>query len=210
MTHDPAEIFRILNSRSAFCRTDRQEIHDPAGPFSWSPRSSVFSGRRCRPFEIISRFFACMPLYLMCFAPRVTITVQDVRAMRAQTISCVPLEVGFTAAASSAVDQYFAELYETAFSDVEGARGSDAIHRPVRKLECDSKLAEGEAGPPPFLRRPLRKAIPESASKMPGIPLPRGAPRRNPDRARPGGRPLPFRAQGMLRIELKAESLGHL
>ena len=126
---------------------------------------------RYRPFEIISWFFACVLLYLTCFAPKVTITVQDVRAMSAQTVSGVPLGVGFTAAASSAVGHYLAELYETAFSDVEGARftrfGAVFPERAAAAVAAAGPVsAEARAVLTPFIDRCVSPEILESDAKL--------------------------------------------
>lgn len=126
---------------------------------------------RYRPFEIISWFFACVLLYLTCFAPKVTITVQDVRAMSAQTVSGVPLGVGFTAAASSAVGHYLAELYETAFSDVEGVRftrfGAVFPERAAAAVAAAGPVSgEARAVLTPFIDRCVSPEVLESDAKL--------------------------------------------
>ena len=126
---------------------------------------------RYRPFEIISWFFACVLLYLTCFAPKVTITVQDVRAMTAQSVSGVPLGVGFTAAASSAVGHYLAELYETALSDVEGVRftrfGAVFPERAAAAVAAAGPVsAEARAVLTPFIDRCVSPEVLESDAKL--------------------------------------------
>ena len=80
------------------------------------------SAVRYRGINIVYWFAAVVLFYLILFAPKVNVTVQDSRMMSAQTVQGVPLGVGFTASLSSQLGHWAADLFETALADADAER----------------------------------------------------------------------------------------
>lgn len=80
------------------------------------------SAVKSRGVDMVFWFVAVILFYFTLFVPKVNVTVQDPRTASAQTVEGLPLGVGFTAALSSQIGHWAAELFETAMTDVDAQK----------------------------------------------------------------------------------------
>lgn len=80
------------------------------------------SAVKSRGVDMVFWFAAVILFYFTLFVPKVNVTVQDPRTASAQTVEGLPLGVGFTAALSSQIGHWAAELFETAMTDVDAQK----------------------------------------------------------------------------------------
>lgn len=73
---------------------------------------------------ILSWFAATVLFFFVALIPKCDVTVLDVRAMSAKTISGVPISIGLIAGTSSSVGRWLGEAFETAMTDVDAAKFS--------------------------------------------------------------------------------------
>ncbi|MDO5532805.1 conjugal transfer protein TraG N-terminal domain-containing protein [Sutterella sp.] len=129
------------------------------------------SAVRYRGRDMITWFFAVVLLYTVAFVPKMTVTVQDTRAMSAQVVENVPLGVGFTACLSSQIGHFLAELFETALTDVDAEKvmsfGAVFPERAVAAIaQAGPVSAEAREVLTPFIDRCVLPEILESESKL--------------------------------------------
>lgn len=73
---------------------------------------------------ILSWFAATVLFFFVALIPKCDVTVLDVRAMSAKTISGVPISIGLIAGTSSSMGRWLGEAFETAMTDVDAAKFS--------------------------------------------------------------------------------------
>lgn len=126
---------------------------------------------RYKPFEILSWFMSVVLFYSIAFVPKVTVTVEDSRAMTAEVVAGVPMGLGLTAALSSQIGHFAANLFETALADVDAAKFTKfgAVF-PERAAAAIAKAgpvtAETRAVLDPFMDRCVMPEILESPAKL--------------------------------------------
>ena len=126
---------------------------------------------RYKPFEMLSWFMSVVLFYSIAFVPKVTVTVEDPRAMSAEVVAGVPMGLGLTAALSSQIGHFAANLFETALADVDAAKFTKfgAVF-PERAAAAIAKAgpvtAETRAVLDPFMDRCVMPEILESPAKL--------------------------------------------
>lgn len=126
---------------------------------------------RWKPFEMLSWFMSVVLFYSIAFVPKVTVTVEDARAMTAEVVTGVPIGLGLTAALSSKIGRFAANLFETALGDVDAAKftkfGAVFPERAAAALsQAGPVTAETRAVLDPFLNRCVMPEILESSAKL--------------------------------------------
>lgn len=126
---------------------------------------------RWKPFEMLSWFMSVVLFYSIAFVPKITVTVEDSRAMTAEAVTGVPIGLGLTAALSSKIGHFAANLFETALGDVEASKftkfGAVFPERAAAALaKAGPVTAETRAVLDPFLNRCVMPEILESPAKL--------------------------------------------
>lgn len=126
---------------------------------------------RWKPFEMLSWFMSVVLFYSIAFVPKITVTVEDARAMTAEVVTGVPIGLGLTAALSSKIGRFAANLFETALGDVDAAKftkfGAVFPERAAAALaQAGPVTAETRAVLDPFLNRCVMPEILESPAKL--------------------------------------------
>lgn len=126
---------------------------------------------RCRGGDVIRWFAATVFFFFVVFVPKVNVNVHDVRAMTVKTVANVPMGPAFVACATSQIGKWTAELFETAFSDVDAARftkfGAVFPERVVAALQTTGPvLPETRALLNPFIEHCIAPEILDSDAKL--------------------------------------------
>lgn len=126
---------------------------------------------RWKPFEMLSWFMSVVLFYSIAFVPKITVTVEDTRAMTAEAVTGVPIGLGLTAALSSKIGHFAANLFETALGDVDASKftkfGAVFPERAAAALaKAGPVTAETRAVLDPFLNRCVMPEILESPAKL--------------------------------------------
>lgn len=126
---------------------------------------------RCRGGDVIRWFAATVFFFFVVFVPKVNVNVHDVRAMTVKTVANVPMGPAFVACATSQIGKWTAELFETAFADVDAARftkfGAVFPERVVAALQTTGPvLPETRALLNPFIEHCIAPEILDSDAKL--------------------------------------------
>lgn len=126
---------------------------------------------RYRGGDVIQWFAATVFFFFVVFVPKVNVNVHDVRAMTVKTVANVPMGPAFVACATSQIGKWTAELFETAFSDVDAARftkfGAVFPERVVAALQTTGPvLPETRALLNPFIEHCIAPEILDSDAKL--------------------------------------------
>ena len=126
---------------------------------------------RYRGGDVIQWFAATVFFFFVVFVPKVNVNVHDVRAMTVKTVANVPMGPAFVACATSQIGKWTAELFETAFSDVDAARftkfGAAFPERVVAALQTTGPvLPETRALLNPFIEHCIAPEILDSDAKL--------------------------------------------
>lgn len=126
---------------------------------------------RFRGGDVIRWFAATVFFFFMVFVPKVNVNVHDVRAMTVKTVANVPMGPAFVACATSQIGKWTAELFETAFADVDAARftkfGAVFPERVVAALQTTGPvLPETRALLNPFIEHCIAPEILDSDAKL--------------------------------------------
>lgn len=126
---------------------------------------------RCRGGDVIRWFAAIVFFFFVVFVPKVNVNVHDVRAMTVKTVANVPMGPAFVACATSQIGKWTAELFETAFADVDAARftkfGAVFPERVVAALQTTGPvLPETRALLNPFIEHCIAPEILDSDAKL--------------------------------------------
>lgn len=126
---------------------------------------------RCRGGDVIRWFAATVFFFFVVFVPKVNMNVHDVRAMTVKTVANVPMGPAFVACATSQIGKWTAELFETAFADVDAARftkfGAVFPERVVAALQTTGPvLPETRALLNPFIEHCIAPEILDSDAKL--------------------------------------------
>ena len=125
----------------------------------------------CRGGDVIRWFAATVFFFFVVFVPKVNVNVHDVRAMTVKTVANVPMGPAFVACATSQIGKWTAELFETAFADVDAARftkfGAVFPERVVAALQTTGPvLPETRALLNPFIEHCIAPEILDSDAKL--------------------------------------------
>lgn len=126
---------------------------------------------RFRGGDVIRWFAATVFFFFVVFVPKVNVNVHDVRAMTVKTVANVPMGPAFVACATSQIGKWTAELFETAFADVDAARftkfGAVFPERVVAALQTTGPvLPETRALLTPFIEHCIAPEILDSDAKL--------------------------------------------
>ncbi len=126
---------------------------------------------RYRGGDVIRWFAATVFFFFVVFVPKVNVNVHDVRAMTVKTVANVPMGPAFVACATSQIGKWTAELFETAFADVDAARftkfGAVFPERVVAALQTTGPvLPETRALLNPFIEHCIAPEILDSDAKL--------------------------------------------
>lgn len=126
---------------------------------------------RYRGGDVIQWFAATVFFFFVVFVPKVNVNVHDVRAMTVKTVANVPMGPAFVACATSQIGKWTAELFETAFSDVDAARftkfGAVFPERVVAALQTTGPvLPETRALLNPFIEHCIAPELLDSDAKL--------------------------------------------
>lgn len=126
---------------------------------------------RFRGGDVIRWFAATVFFFFVVFVPKVNVNVHDVRAMTVKTVANVPMGPAFVACATSQIGKWTAELFETAFADVDAARftkfGAVFPERVVAALQTTGPvLPETRALLNPFIEHCIAPEILDSDAKL--------------------------------------------
>lgn len=126
---------------------------------------------RCCGGDVIRWFAATVFFFFVVFVPKVNVNVHDVRAMTVKTVANVPMGPAFVACATSQIGKWTAELFETAFADVDAARftkfGAVFPERVVAALQTTGPvLPETRALLNPFIEHCIAPEILDSDAKL--------------------------------------------
>lgn len=126
---------------------------------------------RFRGGDVIRWFAATVFFFFVVFVPKVNVNVHDVRAMTVKTVANVPMGPAFVACATSQIGKWTAELFETAFADVDAARftkfGAVFPERVVAALQTTGPvLPETRALLNPFIEHCIAPEVLDSDAKL--------------------------------------------